>query len=125
MQKLIDQPTTAILSFYTTSNNTPYICPAAKSDYLHTCAGQGIEPLQGWISQNWLSALYSEANAAQKSCTRLYPSRKKTEQEQQALKDKENAKKELKEKRNELRGNLALAIQSRSHQELARLQLTD
>jgi CHAT domain-containing protein len=54
MQKLIDQPTTAILSFYTTRNDIHIFILRQNQISLHTCPGQGIETLQGWISQNWL-----------------------------------------------------------------------
>lgn len=56
MQKLIDRPTTAILSFYTTTDNT-YIFVLRQNQStpdLHTCMGEGIEILQNWIKQNWL-----------------------------------------------------------------------
>jgi CHAT domain-containing protein len=56
MQKLIDRPTAAILSFYTTTNNT-YIFILRQNQStpdLHTCEGQGIETLQNWILQKWL-----------------------------------------------------------------------
>jgi CHAT domain-containing protein/tetratricopeptide (TPR) repeat protein len=54
MQKLIDQPTTAILSFYTTSNDTYIFVLRQNQITLHTCRGQGTETLQSWIFQNWL-----------------------------------------------------------------------
>lgn len=54
MQELIDQPTTAILSFYTTSNDTHIFVLRQNQITLHTCTGQGIETLQSWIFQNWL-----------------------------------------------------------------------
>jgi tetratricopeptide (TPR) repeat protein len=106
-QQLIDQPTSAILSFYTTSNNTYIFILRKHQITLHTCAGEGFEALQFWLRDNWLSPYrkYSEANAAYRKAARDYTQAEKeakTEQEQQALKDKENAKKELKEKRNEL-----------------------
>jgi len=51
----IDAPKTALLSFYTTSANT-YIFVLRKNGLqLHTCTGQGIEKLQIWIGENWLS----------------------------------------------------------------------
>ncbi|MDZ8106881.1 MAG: CHAT domain-containing tetratricopeptide repeat protein [Nostoc sp. DedQUE12a] len=54
IKKLIDQPNTAILSFYTTNSDT-YIFVVQKNKIaLHTCTGQGLEILQGWINQNWL-----------------------------------------------------------------------
>ena len=56
MQKLIDQPTTAILSFYTTTNNT-YIFILRKEKTqptLYTCPELGFETLHLWIFSNWL-----------------------------------------------------------------------
>ncbi|BAY91965.1 MULTISPECIES: CHAT domain-containing protein [unclassified Tolypothrix] len=60
IQKLIDQPTTAILSFYTTDNDTHIFVLQQNQITLHTCAGQGIETLQDWIEQNWISAYTSD-----------------------------------------------------------------
>ena len=54
IQALIDSPTTAILSFYTTLNDTHiFILFKDKAPELHTCQGQGIETLQIWIANNW------------------------------------------------------------------------
>jgi CHAT domain-containing protein len=72
MQKLIDQPTSAILSFYTTAQNLHIFILRQNQITLHTCPDQGIEPLQGWISQNWLQPYAA-------SC---HPNRPKPEQEQ-------------------------------------------
>ncbi|MBE8991558.1 CHAT domain-containing protein [Nostoc sp. LEGE 12450] len=54
IQKLIDQPNTAILSFYTTNSDTHIFIIQQNKITLHTCTGQGLETLQGWINQNWL-----------------------------------------------------------------------
>jgi CHAT domain-containing protein len=54
IQKLIDQPNTAILSFYTTNSDTHIFVVQQKQITLHTCTGQGLDTLQGWINQNWL-----------------------------------------------------------------------
>lgn len=54
IQKLIDHPNTAILSFYTTNNETHIFVVQQNKINLHTCTGQGLETLQGWINQNWL-----------------------------------------------------------------------
>lgn len=54
MQRLIDQPTTAILSFYTTSNDTYIFVLRQDQVTCHTCTGQGRETLQLWIRDNWL-----------------------------------------------------------------------
>ncbi|MEH2250843.1 CHAT domain-containing protein [Nostoc sp.] len=54
IQKLIDQPNTAILSFYTTNSDTHIFVVQQNQITLHTSTGQGLETLQGWIEQNWL-----------------------------------------------------------------------
>ncbi|MBN3868937.1 CHAT domain-containing protein [Nostoc sp. JL33] len=54
IQKLIDQPNTAILSFYTTNSDTHIFVVQKNKITLHTCIGQGLDTLQGWINQNWL-----------------------------------------------------------------------
>jgi len=72
MQKLIDQPTSAILSFYTTAQDLHIFILRQNQITLHTCPNQGIEPLQGWISQNWLQPYAA-------SC---HPNRPKSEREQ-------------------------------------------
>ncbi|MDZ8223586.1 CHAT domain-containing tetratricopeptide repeat protein [Nostoc sp. ChiVER01] len=54
IQKLIDQPNTAILSFYTTNSATHIFVVQQNQITLHTCTGQGLDSLQGWINQNWL-----------------------------------------------------------------------
>ncbi|MBH8563693.1 CHAT domain-containing protein [Nostoc sp. CENA67] len=54
IQKLIDQPNTAILSFYTTNTDTHIFVVQQNQITLHTCTGQGLKTLQGWIEQNWL-----------------------------------------------------------------------
>lgn len=54
IQNLIDQSNTAILSFYTTNNDTHIFVVQQNKITLHTCTGQGLETLQGWINQNWL-----------------------------------------------------------------------
>ncbi|WP_335053693.1 tetratricopeptide repeat protein [Nostoc sp.] len=54
IQKLIDQPNTAILSFYTTNSDTHIFIVQQNKISLHTCTGQGLNTLQAWIEQNWL-----------------------------------------------------------------------
>ncbi|MEH2046561.1 CHAT domain-containing protein [Nostoc sp.] len=54
IQKLIDQPNTAILSFYTTNSDTHIFVVQQNQITFHTCTGQGLNTLQGWINQNWL-----------------------------------------------------------------------
>ncbi|MBD2440063.1 CHAT domain-containing protein [Nostoc sp. FACHB-110] len=60
IQKLIDQPTTAILSFYTTKTDIHIFVVRKNQITLHTCTGQGIATLQNWISQNWLLPYVSD-----------------------------------------------------------------
>ncbi len=62
MQELIDQPSTAILSFYTTSNDTHIFVLRQNQITLHTCTGQGIDSLQSWIFQNWLKPYIEDEN---------------------------------------------------------------
>ncbi|WP_257237068.1 CHAT domain-containing protein [Nostoc sp. 'Peltigera malacea cyanobiont' DB3992] len=54
IQKLIDQPNTAILSFYTTNSDTHIFVVQQNKITFHTSTGQGLNTLQGWINQNWL-----------------------------------------------------------------------
>jgi len=60
IQKLIDQPNTAILSFYTTNSDTYIFVVQQKQITLHTCTGQGLDTLQRWIEQNWLLPYMSD-----------------------------------------------------------------
>lgn len=62
MQKLIDQPTTAILSFYSTSNDTHIFVLRENQIACHTCTGEGIATLQSWILQNWLKRYVEDEN---------------------------------------------------------------
>ncbi|OUL17866.1 hypothetical protein BV378_37705 [Nostoc sp. RF31YmG] len=59
IQKLIDQPNTAIVSFYTTDNDTHIFVLRQNQITIHTCTGQGLKTLQHWIGQNWLSPYIS------------------------------------------------------------------
>jgi CHAT domain-containing protein len=54
MQQLIDRPTTAILSFFTTDKDTHVFVLHQERITLHTCVGQGIETLQVWLREEWL-----------------------------------------------------------------------
>lgn len=54
IQQLIDLPTTAILSFYTTSNDTHIFIIRQSQITLHTCTGLGFETLQSSILTHWL-----------------------------------------------------------------------
>ncbi|MBO1063733.1 MULTISPECIES: CHAT domain-containing protein [Nostocales] len=53
VQQLIDNPKTAILSFYTTNSDTHIFIITQKEIDLLTCIGEGLETLQNWIAQNW------------------------------------------------------------------------
>ncbi len=59
-EKLIDETNTAILSFYTTNSDTHIFVVQKKQITLHTCTGQGLDTLQGWINQNWLLPYISD-----------------------------------------------------------------
>jgi CHAT domain-containing protein len=54
IQKLIDKPTTAILSFYTTASDTLIFVVRQNEITLHNCTDLGLDALHGWIFQNWL-----------------------------------------------------------------------
>ncbi len=55
MKQLVDNSKTALLSFYTTSDNTYIFILHKNGIKLHTCTGEGIENLQIWMIENWLS----------------------------------------------------------------------
>jgi CHAT domain-containing protein len=65
IQKLIDKPTTAILSFYTTASDTLIFVVRQNEITLHNCTDLGLDALHGWIFQNWLGK-YVEDNASWK-----------------------------------------------------------
>ena len=55
IQRLIDNDKTALLSFYTTENDTHiFILLKDRSPQLFTCEGQGLKVLQNWLWDNWL-----------------------------------------------------------------------
>lgn len=54
IQQLIKVPTTAILSFYTTSNDTHIFVIRQNQITLHTCTELGFETLQSSIFTHWL-----------------------------------------------------------------------
>ncbi|NEP80666.1 MAG: tetratricopeptide repeat protein [Okeania sp. SIO3B3] len=62
MQALIKDRETAILSFYTTKNDTYIFIVRQQDIQLYTCRGEGIDIFQNWIGQNWLK-LYVENRA--------------------------------------------------------------
>ncbi|NET26037.1 CHAT domain-containing protein [Okeania sp. SIO1I7] len=55
MQALIKDEETAILSFYTTYDDTYIFIVRPQDVQLFTCKGQDIEALQNWIIDNWLN----------------------------------------------------------------------
>jgi len=55
MQELIEETTTALLSFYTTNEDTYiFVLLKDRSPQVFTCEGQGQKALQTWIGHNWL-----------------------------------------------------------------------
>lgn len=54
IQQLLNRPTTAILSCYTTDSDTHIFVVRQNQITLHVCAGQGFATLQSWIFANWL-----------------------------------------------------------------------
>ncbi|MEG4616456.1 CHAT domain-containing protein [Microcoleus sp. F6_C1] len=65
IQKLIDKPTTAILSFYTTASDTLIFVVRQNEITLHNCTDLGLDALHGWIFPNWLEK-YVEDNKSWK-----------------------------------------------------------
>ena len=65
IQKLIDKPTTAILSFYSTASDTLIFVVRQNEITLHNCTDLGLDALHGWIFPNWLGK-YVEDNASWK-----------------------------------------------------------
>ncbi|EGJ31582.1 MULTISPECIES: CHAT domain-containing tetratricopeptide repeat protein [Moorena] len=63
MQQLIEESTTALLSFYTTREHTHiFILFKDRSPQVFTCQGQGWKTLQIWIFNNWFKP-YVEAQS--------------------------------------------------------------
>ena len=57
IQTLIKTPNTAILSFYTTNDDTHiFIITQNREPQIHTCTGQGWQQLQLWLKESWLDA---------------------------------------------------------------------
>ncbi len=54
IQQLIDKPTTAILSFYTTVSDTFIFVVRQNQITMQSCNDLGFEALHGWILQHWL-----------------------------------------------------------------------
>ncbi|MBD2485923.1 CHAT domain-containing protein [Planktothrix sp. FACHB-1365] len=65
IQQLIDKPTTAIISFYTTVSNTLIFVVRQNEITLHNCTDLGFETLHEWIFQNWLGQYVEDKNSWQ------------------------------------------------------------
>lgn len=65
IQQLIDKPTTAIISFYTTVSDTFIFVVRQNEITLHNCTDLGFETLHGWIFQNWLGQYVEDNNSWQ------------------------------------------------------------
>ncbi|MBD2094455.1 CHAT domain-containing protein [Trichocoleus sp. FACHB-591] len=63
MERLVDSPTTTLLSFYTTSTDTHIFVLRQDELTCHTCSGQNVETLQQWLIDQWLRP-YLEINQA-------------------------------------------------------------
>ncbi|NEQ76788.1 MAG: CHAT domain-containing protein [Okeania sp. SIO2C9] len=59
IQALIQQPTTAILSFYMTLDNTYLFVVQQNGVKVHIYSGLGIEKLDDWIGENWFDSYLS------------------------------------------------------------------
>ncbi|MEG4517515.1 MULTISPECIES: CHAT domain-containing tetratricopeptide repeat protein [unclassified Microcoleus] len=66
IQKLIDKPTTAILSFYTTESDTLIFVVRQNEITLHNCTDLGLDALHGWIFQNWLGQYVEDKDSWKK-----------------------------------------------------------
>ncbi|MEG5036987.1 CHAT domain-containing protein [Microcoleus sp. AT3-D2] len=63
IQKLIDKPTTAIISFYATVSDTLIFVVRQNEITLQSCASLGFEALHGWIFQNWLGQYVNDKDS--------------------------------------------------------------
>jgi CHAT domain-containing protein len=60
IQGLITTPNTAILSFYTTDDDTHIFIITQKGEpQIHTCKGQGWQQFQSWLGEVWLGSYYN------------------------------------------------------------------
>ncbi|HEY9862360.1 MAG TPA: CHAT domain-containing tetratricopeptide repeat protein [Candidatus Obscuribacterales bacterium] len=62
MQQLIDQPTTAIVSFYTTKTDTHIFVLRHNQITCQNCPGQSQITLQNWIDSNWLQPYFASCD---------------------------------------------------------------
>jgi CHAT domain-containing protein len=64
IQKLITTPHTAILTCYTTDNDTHiFIIKQGQQPTLHTCTNQGLNGLQQWLQTEWIIAYHQPDNS--------------------------------------------------------------
>lgn len=54
IKELVKNESTALLSFYSTPENTYILIQRSDDVQVHTCAGEGIQTLQNWWAENWL-----------------------------------------------------------------------
>uniref|UniRef100_UPI001F3E0D10 CHAT domain-containing protein n=2 Tax=Tychonema sp. BBK16 TaxID=2699888 RepID=UPI001F3E0D10 len=66
IQQLIDKPTTAIISFYTTVSDTLIFVVRQNEITLQSCADLGFEALHEWIFQNWLGQYVKDKDSWKK-----------------------------------------------------------
>jgi CHAT domain-containing protein/tetratricopeptide (TPR) repeat protein len=71
IQKLIDKPTTAILSFYTTASDTLIFVVRQNEITLHNCTDLGLDALHGWIFQNWLGQYVEDKDSWKEELVRM------------------------------------------------------
>ncbi|MCU0544867.1 MAG: tetratricopeptide repeat protein [Oscillatoriaceae cyanobacterium Prado104] len=62
IQRLIDKPNTAILSFYTTASDTSIFVVRQNEITLQSCANLGLDTLHEWIIENWLGQYVDDNN---------------------------------------------------------------
>jgi CHAT domain-containing protein len=51
---LLDRPDVALLSFYTTTQDTHILIVRSDAIHCFTCQGQGLEQLQFWLGDEWI-----------------------------------------------------------------------
>ncbi|MEG4596755.1 CHAT domain-containing protein [Microcoleus sp. F8_C2] len=71
IQQLIDKPTTAIVSFYTTVSDTFIFVVRQNQITLQSCADLGLEALHGWILQQWLEQYVEDKIYWQEQLSRM------------------------------------------------------
>ncbi|MEL7075677.1 MAG: CHAT domain-containing tetratricopeptide repeat protein [Cyanobacteria bacterium J06582_2] len=66
LQKLIDSPTTAILSFYSAFDHTYIFVLSQSGICYHLCPNQSLEHLNAWLQENWFEP-YQSGDSQKKS----------------------------------------------------------